>query len=178
MPVPDTFDRTAESREVMNAIRRIIHALQVSSHRTQKSAGLSGAQIFLLQVLASGAVMSVNELAARSYTHQSSVSTVVSKLVEAKLVKRSPSAADARRLDLSITPAGRRLLKSQDVTPQERMIASLNQLPPSRLFELRMLLDEVITNSGFDSGPVRMFFERESELAAPKKRLAARVPSR
>lgn len=148
----------------MNAIRRIIHALQVSSHRSQRNIGLSGAQLFVLQILASGGVMSVNELAARSYTHQSSVSVVVSRLVETKLVKRSPSAEDGRRLDLSITAAGKRLLKSQGITPQERMIASLNQLPPSRLADLRMLLEEVITRSGFDSGPVPMFFERHAEL--------------
>jgi DNA-binding MarR family transcriptional regulator len=164
MPVKKTsaappFDTSVNSREVMNAIRRIIHALQVSSHVSQKSIGLSGAQLFVLQILAPGAVMSVNELASRSCTHQSSVSVVVSRLVEAKLVKRSASIADGRRLDLSVTEAGRRLLKSHIVTPQERIIAALARLAPARLSDLRLLLEEVIAESGLDSGPIPMFFE-------------------
>src|SRR5580704_17514899 len=98
----------SSARAVLDSIRRIVHALQVGSRAAQKSAGLSGAQLFVLQTLASGGVMSVNELAARSHTHQSSVAAVASRLVEAKLIKRSPSATDARRLDLSVTAAGRR----------------------------------------------------------------------
>ena len=155
------FDTAINSREVMNAIRRIIHALQVSSHASQKSIGISGAQLFLLQILAPGDVMSINELASRSCTHQSSVSVVARRLVEAKLVKRAASTADGRRLDLSVTAAGRRLLKSRVVTPQERLIAALARLEPTRLFELRLLLEEVIAGCGFDAGPISMFFEEQ-----------------
>lgn len=167
---PPLFDSAEDTRKVMDAIRRIIHALQVGSHASQKTIGLSGAQLFLLQILASGEVMSVNELASRSSTHQSSVSVVVSRLVEAKLVKRSPSRADARRLDLSVTPAGRRLLKSHVVTPQERIIAALTRLTPQRLFNLRLLLEEVTAQSGFASGPVPMFFERNTKTKSTESK--------
>lgn len=163
------FDTAIDTREVMNAIRRIIHALQVGSHASQKSMGISGAQLFLLQILAPGDVMSINELASRSCTHQSSVSVVARRLVEAKLVKRTASAADGRRLDLSVTSAGRRLLKSSVVTPQERIISALGRLAPQRLFELRLLLEEVIAGCGFDSGPVPMFFEGPGERNARQK---------
>jgi MarR family transcriptional regulator, lower aerobic nicotinate degradation pathway regulator len=164
MRVPETaaepvLDTAINSREVMNAIRRIIHALQVGSHASQKTIGISGAQLFLLQILASGDVMSINELASRSCTHQSSVSVVARRLVEAKLVKRTASRADGRRLDVSVTAAGRRLLKSRITTPQERIVAALARLEPPRLFELRLLLEEIIAECGFDSGPIPMFFE-------------------
>lgn len=165
------FDTALNSREVMNAIRRIIHALQVGSHASQKNIGISGAQLFLLQILASGDVMSINELASRSCTHQSSASVVARRLVEAKLVKRTASPADRRRLDLSVTAAGRRLLKSRLITPQERIIATLAQLDPPRLFELRSLLGEVVTACGFDSGPIPMFFEGKSQAHSQTSRL-------
>ena len=178
--MPTRSEANTDSRAVMNAIRRIIHALQVSSHAAQKGIGLSGAQLFLLQILASGEVMSVNELASRSCTHQSSVSVVVSRLAEAKLVKRSASVEDGRRLDLSVSAAGRRLLKSSIVTPQERIIAALAGLAPSRLFKLRLLLEEVIAESGFDSGPIPMFFEENparSSSANSKKQRPAKAQS-
>lgn len=162
------FDTAINTREVMNAIRRIIHALQVSSHASQKSMGISGAQLFLLQILAPGDVMSINELAARSCTHQSSVSVVARRLVEAKLVKRTASTEDGRRLDLSVTATGRRLLKSRLVTPQERMIAALARLEPLRLFELRSVLAELVAACGFDSGPIPMFFEGKNSKTPSK----------
>ncbi len=163
MSLSETLSDTAlHTREVMNAIRRIIHALQVGSHASQKNLGISGAQLFILQILGGGDVMSINELATRSCTHQSSVSVVARRLVEAKLVKRAASAVDGRRLDLSVTEAGRRLLKARMITPQERLIAALAQLEPKRLFELRSLLEEVVAACGFDSGPIAMFFEGKS----------------
>lgn len=185
MPVPETtaeprFDTATNTRDVMNAIRRIIHALQVGSRASQKNIGISGAQLFLLQILAPGGVMSINDLASRSCTHQSSVSVVARRLVEAKLVKRAASSVDGRRLDLSVTAAGRRLLKSHVVTPQERMIAALAQLEPARLLELRLLLEDVIAACGFDSGPVSMFFEGKGRGSSPqnsKKQPPAQVRS-
>jgi DNA-binding MarR family transcriptional regulator len=185
MPVLQTttepsFDAAINTREVMNAIRRIIHALQVGSHASQKSLGVSGAQLFLLQILAPGDVMSINELASRSCTHQSSVSVVARRLVEARLVKRAASTADGRRLDLSVTAAGRRLLKSRVVTPQERIIAALGRLAPPRLFELRLLLEELIVECGFDAGPIPMFFEGKVQETSPensRKRQSAKVHS-
>jgi DNA-binding MarR family transcriptional regulator len=102
--------------------------------------------------------MSVNELAALSCTHQSSVSAVVSKLVDAGLVHRSQSPIDGRRVELTLTGAGRSLLESEIVTPQERMIASLGRFEPSRLHDLRLLLEELILESGFEVGSAPMFF--------------------
>jgi DNA-binding MarR family transcriptional regulator len=179
-PVETTLDTAINTREVMDAVRRIIHALQVGSHASQRRIGISGAQLFLLQILAPGDVMSINELAARSCTHQSSVSVVARRLVEAKLVKRASSTADGRRLDLSLTAAGRRLLKFRLITPQQRMIDALTRLEPPRLWDLRLLLEEVVAACGFDSGPIPMFFEGKSQEVpskTPKKQRANPVQS-
>ena len=73
----------------MNSLRQIVHALEIGRERLQKSVGLSGAQLLVLQILQTGGVMSINELAEKSHTHQSSVSVVVGRLVEAGLVKRT-----------------------------------------------------------------------------------------
>jgi DNA-binding MarR family transcriptional regulator len=160
---------TPDSRAVMDYIRQIVHALETGSRAAQKSVGLSGAQLFILQTLAAGRGMSVNELAAASHTHQSSVSVVVSRLVEAKLVKRTASAADARRLELTVTAAGKRVLRSSFVTPQERLLAALDRLTPARLAQLRSLLKELVSLSGMDSGTPPMFFEAKQKPAKSNK---------
>ena len=60
-----------DGQAVLDSIRRIVHSLELGSRAAQKSVGLSGAQLFVLQTLAGSDAMSVNELAARSCTHQS-----------------------------------------------------------------------------------------------------------
>ena len=76
------ISRAGEVQAVLDGVRRIVHALRASSRRAEQDYGLSGAQLFVLQRLADAPALSVNELAARTHTHQSSVSTVVAKLVE------------------------------------------------------------------------------------------------
>lgn len=89
-----TFDR--DSRLVLDCIRRIVRALRLFDREAEKRVGLSGAQVFVLEKLADGGGASINELADRTHTHQSSVSVVVQKLVDRKLVRRSSSARDWR----------------------------------------------------------------------------------
>jgi DNA-binding MarR family transcriptional regulator len=81
----------------LDAIRRIIRVLRRSSRRSEQQVGIGGAQLFVLQQLADAPAGSINDLAARTYTHQSSVSVVVRRLVEQGLVARQASASDRHR---------------------------------------------------------------------------------
>lgn len=164
-PIPSTA-LDSDSQAVMDCLRQIVHALETGSRAAQRKLGLSGAQLFILETLAVSSVMSVNELASKSRTHQSSVSVVVSRLVQAKLVRGMRSASDARRVELTVTSLGRRLLKTDLVTPQRRLSASLNRLSPERLAQLRVLLEEVVSLSEMDSGIPPMFFEEVERRSA------------
>ena len=73
------------AREVLDAIRRIVQALRESSRAAEKGVGLSSAQLFVLQTLQETPGLSLNELAERTRTHQSSVSVVVTKLARQRL---------------------------------------------------------------------------------------------
>src|SRR5437868_13846588 len=96
--------RTARDvRRVLDAIRRIVQALRESSRGTERRVGLSAAQLFVLLKLSGERALSINELAARTLTHQSSVSVVVSRLLEAGMVARARSEKDARRVEIALT---------------------------------------------------------------------------
>lgn len=172
---PETI---SDRQAVMNSLRQVVHALEIGSRAAQKNVGLSGAQLLVLQILEAGGVMSINELAQKSHTHQSSVSAVVSRLVQAGLIKRAAASEDARRLELSVTAAGRKTLQVGFVTPQQRLMASLEQLAPKRVRDLRALLEEVVGLSRMDSGTPPMFFERAKAKANAGSRSAARNNSK
>jgi len=156
----------AEVREVLNSLRQIVRSLRVSSRAAEQRVGLSGAQLFVLQCLARQSPCSVNELAARTATDQSSVSVVVSRLVRMGHVRRKASSSDRRRVDLSLTRSGRALLESAPEAAQDRLIASLGQLPKTDLKALSRLLAKVVVGADVSEQVPSLFFEEAPALLA------------
>ena len=150
-----------EVRAVLDAIRRIVHGLRESSRQAERAVGLSGAQLFVLQTLADQPEISVNELAALTHTHQSSVSVVVSRLVERQLVKRVPAKEDRRRMVLSLTARGARVAGKAPDVPQERLVRGIAALPSERRRHLAVSLGELAAVMQGDRQPATMFFEEE-----------------
>ena len=153
-----------EVREVLNSLRQIVRTLRVSSRAAEQHVGLSGAQLFVLQCLARQSPCSVNELAARTATDQSSVSVVVSRLVALGHVRRTTSESDRRRVDLSLGRSGRALLQSAPEAAQDRLIASLAQLPKAELKTLSRLLAKVVDGADAAEQIPSLFFEEGPAL--------------
>jgi DNA-binding MarR family transcriptional regulator len=151
----------------MDALRRIVRDLRLSAREAERSAGISGAQLFVLEALAGGAASSLNELAERTCTDQSSVSVVVSRLVDRGLVARTPSEHDARRVELSLTRAGQRLLARCPQPTQARLVAAVRKLDNGELAALRDGLESIVDAIGASGEAARMFFDEE---VAPKRR--------
>jgi DNA-binding MarR family transcriptional regulator len=124
--------RAAETRAILDGIRRIVRTLHEASRAAEKQVGLTGAQLFVLQRLAEAPGASLNDLAAKTHTHQSSVSAVVSRLVERGLVLRAPAAADHRRLELRLSAEGRRVVTRAPDAAQARLIRAIEQMPAVR----------------------------------------------
>src|SRR5881227_730359 len=101
-----TLRAMSDSQRILDSIRRLVRMLRVSDRQAQAELGVSGAQLFVLTELGKTPALSLNDLAVRTRTDQSSVSVVVTRLVEAGLVSRDRDANDARRLVLTLTKAG------------------------------------------------------------------------
>jgi DNA-binding MarR family transcriptional regulator len=154
----------------LDALRRIVRVLRQSSARTERELGIGGAQLFVLHQLAVSPAGSVNELAERTYTHQSSVSVVVRRLVEQGLVARRPAADDARRRELRLTGAGRRLVERAPLPAQVRLIQGLGALRRGELPKLSRLLRRVVQGMGAADEPASMLFGETAENGRPRRR--------
>jgi MarR family transcriptional regulator, lower aerobic nicotinate degradation pathway regulator len=154
-----TSDRAHDTRAVVDAVRRIVRDLHESSRAAEKQVGLSGAQLFVLQKLAESPGVSLNDLAARTHTHQSSVSTVVARLVQHGLVLRAPAADDARRLELRLSAEGRRLVtRAPDAAPA-RLIHAIERLPAARRRTLARSLLALTSEMDLAGRAPVMFFD-------------------
>jgi DNA-binding MarR family transcriptional regulator len=155
----------------LDSIRRITRVLRRSSRLSERKVGLGSAQLFVLQQLAEAPAASVNDLAERTYTHQSSASVVVRRLVEQGLVVRRPSLDDRRRRELKLTAAGKRLAARAPVPAQVRLVEGLLTLSGAQLRTLELLLSRVVKGMGAEAEqPVMLFTEETSDQSPPKSR--------
>jgi DNA-binding MarR family transcriptional regulator len=125
------IDRTRAKRDrtrALSLLRLVVDALARSARSVERRTGTTNAQLFLLQRLAEEGPMTVNELAERARTSQSTVSIVIGRLVRAKLVTKLRSDADLRRVVVSLTPAARRLLRHAPSPPAARVLRAIEGL--------------------------------------------------
>jgi DNA-binding MarR family transcriptional regulator len=152
----------------MDALRRIVRALRLSSTDLERTHGVSVAQLFVLEQLADGHARSIRQLADETLTDPSSVSVVVARLTERKLVSRRADASDGRRAQVALTAAGRTLLSRSPEPIQARLLTALRKLPARRVRELAATLDILAATTGSDSP--ELFFERTPKRVAPARR--------
>lgn len=161
-----------EVREVLDSIRRIVRLLRLASREAEREVGLSGAQLFVLQKLAESKMLSVNDLAERTHTHQSSVSVVAQTLVDKGLISRSRAADDARRLELTLTPQAKALVRKAPGAAQGRLIEALSRLPGATLKQLANGLARLVEEAGLGDEDAPMVFE--DGLGSKKRAKAAK----
>jgi DNA-binding MarR family transcriptional regulator len=118
-----------EVRAALDAFRRIVQALRTTGREGERRTGISSAQLFALQQIAEHPGASINDVARLTFTHQSSVSVVIRRLVKRRLVVKVAPAYDRRRQHLAPTAAGRRVIGRAPEPVQERLIAAILTLP-------------------------------------------------
>jgi DNA-binding MarR family transcriptional regulator len=158
-----------ETRVVLDAFRRVVRALREGSRASEKAVGLSAAQLFVLQRLAQRPALSLGELAEQTFTHQSSVSVVVSRLVERGLVRRARSPLDARRVALAVTPLGRLLLAQAPDAAQQWLIDAVERLPARSRTQLAEALLRLVAEMAIEDAEPAMLFE-EPPPPRPRRR--------
>ncbi|MDB4954431.1 MAG: Transcriptional regulator, MarR family [Myxococcales bacterium] len=137
--------------------------LRLADREVEASCRLSAAQLFVLHTLAETPVLSVAELAQRTLTDQSSVSTVVARLVDRRLVTRKAARADRRRAELRISPAGMRMVMRAPRVPQTQMIAAIEAMSAARRAEAVRALEGLAAAIGANEVAPRMLFEDEPQ---------------
>jgi DNA-binding MarR family transcriptional regulator len=148
-----------EVAQVFNSLRRLVHSLHNASRETERRLGVTGAQLFVLTQLRATPALSINALAEHTMTHQSTVSVVVRRLVRRKLVKKARAADDARRVELTLTPAGSALLRRAPESMQVQLARAIEAFDPADRHGLAVGLQQLVRALGADASETPMFFE-------------------
>jgi MarR family transcriptional regulator, lower aerobic nicotinate degradation pathway regulator len=156
----------ADLRSILDSLRRIVRDLRRDG--AAASSRLTAAQLFVLHALDGAGAVSMNELAARTYTHQSSVSVVAKGLAARGLVARGSAASDRRRAEVSLTPKGRAALRRAPRAPQDRLVAGIAAVSAASRAELARSLSDLVRAMSLGGEEATMFFDE------PRRRRRAR----
>lgn len=108
-PPPDTLDES--TARVLRRFRLVFNAVKTHFRAVEKKAGLAGAQVWALSVVASRPGIGVGELARAMDIHQSTASNLLKPLLEGELVLAQRSGTDRRAVQLQVTTKGARVLR-------------------------------------------------------------------
>ncbi len=150
---PTRADRT------LTSIRALVETLTQSARAVERRTGVTNAQLFILRELQDGSELTINELAARVLTQQSTVSLLVTRLSRAGLVRRQRGEQDARQVCVTITPKGRHVTRRAPVPPLTRLVNALAQLNPEQRRALEHGLAALLKRMGVASVSNRPLFE-------------------
>lgn len=103
---------TVDTTELANRLRPVLLKLARELRREIHSLGVTGGQVSLLVQIKQAPGIGMRELAARERISVPGMSKFVARLEEAGLVKRDAVGGDKRRVGLTLTEDGRRVLRS------------------------------------------------------------------
>jgi MarR family transcriptional regulator, organic hydroperoxide resistance regulator len=105
-PAPDPV----EAAQVLRQFRIVFGAVRRHFRRIEKQAGIGGASIWALSLIARQPGLGVSQLAALMDIHQSTVSNLLRNMMREGLVQMERASHDRRHVQLHALPAGLKLL--------------------------------------------------------------------
>lgn len=114
--------------QILAAIRRIVRAIDLHSHRLEKAHGTTGPQLVALRAVGRLGPVSVSALARAVNLSQPTVTGILVRLERQGLVRRERCERDRRTVVSTITPAGLRVLREAPPLLQDRFRRELSRL--------------------------------------------------
>ena len=142
--VPNNGERSDDVNVILDALRSIVRELRLASREAEQRVGVHGAQLHALRQLTDSPATSLTELAERTHTDISSVSVVVSRLVEQGLVARKSADDDRRRLSIGLTARGRAVLRRAPETGTSRLLRAAEHLSDREVHGLAASLVKLV----------------------------------
>jgi DNA-binding MarR family transcriptional regulator len=138
----------AQAGRAVLAVREVIRAYNVVTKKLERSSGMSGAQLEVLETLQESPGLSPSDLAHRGATDQSTASVVVKRLADAGLVDRRQDDNDRRRTLLALTPEGEATLKKAAPSVTARLREAFMRMAHGERTTLTILLERWLSLAG------------------------------
>ena len=144
--------------EALIALRRILRAAELYARTLARAAGLTPAQLRVLQIVGNrGGQATPKELADQMGVSQATVTALVDKLVSREMVTRVRSQTDRRQTNVVITDAGVEAVAEVPDALQQRFVGAFEALEDWEQAQLVSSLERVaamMNATDLDASPV------------------------
>jgi DNA-binding MarR family transcriptional regulator len=134
----------ADPTTVANRLRPVLLKLNRQLRREIHSLGVTGGQVSLLIQIKYHPGIGIRELATLERISVPGMSKFVARLEEAGLVERAPVAGDQRRVGLTVTRAGQKVLRSVKSRRTAWLAARLSQLDPEEVDAIDAAIEPLV----------------------------------
>lgn len=114
--------------QVLVSLRQIIRAIDLHSKKLEREFGLTGPQLLVMQLIGTQGEMTSGVLAREISLSQATVTTILDRLERKGLLQRERSTDDKRKVLVSLTYAGVKILEAAPTLMQESFIRAFNKL--------------------------------------------------
>ena len=132
------------SLQVLKKFRIIYGSVRQHFREVERTCGVSGSQLWVMQEIANTPGIGVSELADRLSIHQSTCSQLVDKLVIGKLIIKERSKEDQRRVGLRLTEGAAKLMEKAPGPAEGVLPEALWALSSETIKALDASLEKVI----------------------------------
>jgi DNA-binding MarR family transcriptional regulator len=139
-------DDTAQdaAARVLRRFRLVFNAVKTHFQQVEKQAGVGGAQLWALSVVAGQPDIGVGGLAAAMDIHKATASNLVRSLVAADLIETARLGPDRRAVQLRVRPAGMKVLRKAPGPFAGVLPDALGRLDAATLERLDQDLEELL----------------------------------
>jgi len=132
--------RLGDVLEFMRLLWAVDHGLQSTSKRMAANLGITGPQRLVIRIVGRFPGISAGELAEVLHVHPSTLTGVLKRLEQRRLLERAADPRDARRALLGLTRRGRAVDTTRTGTVEASVRAALGRQPSARLAAARAVL--------------------------------------
>lgn len=137
--------------QVLRRFRLVFNSVKAHFRAIEKKAGIAGAQVWALSVVASSPGIGVTALAQAMDIHQTTASNLVKSLVASEMLRVAPAAEDRRSRVLHLTAGGRAVLRRVPGPFEGLLPEALSRLDRATLSRLDRDLGRLIDLLGVDT---------------------------
>lgn len=145
------------STDALIAIRRILRAAEFASRDLARRSGLTPSQVVVLQIVSRGEAVGAGAISEAAHLSQATVSALLDKLEERRLVKRRRDTGDRRRVGVELTAEGRSALSDTPDVLQDRFAARFERLADWEQASIIASLERIasmLDADGMDASPI------------------------
>jgi DNA-binding MarR family transcriptional regulator len=156
-----TISRDIPITEIMQALRRIIKAIQNYSYEVSDMFGITGPQLWAIKTISQDEGLSLGELSKRMYLHPSTITGLIDRLEKKGCVERHRDQEDRRVIKLRLTSSGRELVERAPNPIQGKMIYGLRKLTRTELNSVHDAIQKLVKIMEAQDVKATFFFSEE-----------------